>query len=300
MDDFVFRIKHVYRPYEETRVSTGHSVIYKAQDLNLKKDVCIKEVHISGERPEEVRRNLDEAMKEARTMVQVSERTPAVPAIHLTYFDENKKTLYIVMDWVSGDTLDKYMGDGSTRARDDEFLGWIEELCDILGIMADLRIFHKDIKPENIIIDHKKKLHLLDFNISASLPNKLEGTASYKAPEMETSATVKRDKSDIFSIGIIMYQYFCRKLPQKGREYGQKSVRRSSPDWEFFIQPRDIDPLIPGRINNIIMNCMQKNPEIRMNIYQLKKNIFSAKKEVGRRGKEKQGRHPQGTIGTAN
>lgn len=300
MTDFVFPIRHVYRPYETESVSTDYSVIYKAQDLLLQKDVCIKEVRISGTNRDDIERNLQAARREARTMCRVSEKTSFVPAIHLTYFDKNQQKFFIIMDWVPGKTLDKYIEDGPAHAKEHEFLTWIEELCDILAVMAEQKVYHKDIKPANIIIDKKRRLHLLDFSISSSLPNKIEGTAYYKAPEMENASTVKRDKADIFSIGVIMYQYYCRKIPQKGVEYGQQSIRRNNPDWDKFVSPKELNPKVTNRINNIILNCMQKNPAERMNVIQLKKLISDAKSEVGRHGKEEQRRDTKRSFEAGN
>lgn len=286
LNDFIFRIDHKYRPYLDCLIKTDNSLIYKAQDLNLQKDVCIKEVHIAGDRDYEVKRNLDKAMSEARTMVKVSGKTSAVPTIYLTYYDVIEKKLFIVMDWIEGKTFDKYIDSNEFKISEIEFLNWMEDLCVILVEMLGLKIYHKDIKPQNIIIDSNRKLNLMDFNISVSLPNKLEGTPLYKAPEMENSMSVTRDKVDVFSIGVIMYQYYTGKIPMRGSEYGQKSIRRNNADWDLFVQPKDLNRDLSETINSIINSCMQKDVNKRLGIRQLLYKIRSYKREVGKNGKK--------------
>ena len=93
MNDFVFPIRQVFRPYPEKIIKTNNSVIYKAQDLNLKRDVCIKEISITGTTPAEKKKNYEKAMSEARTMVRVTEKTNAVPNIYLTFFDADESKI---------------------------------------------------------------------------------------------------------------------------------------------------------------------------------------------------------------
>ncbi len=278
MDELVFKIEHKYRPYTDELNQTENSRVYKAQDLVLCKDVCIKEIHIPGVNKWEIERNLEMVRSEARTMVRVSEKTRLVPSIHLTYYDSAKRTFYIVMDWVVGKTLDNFIGDTPERVCESEFLKWIDELCEILNIMGRMNISHKDVKPKNIIIDSSRRLHLLDFGISVSLPNKIDGTPHYKAPEMETSRTVKRDKVDVFSVGVIMYEYFAKKLPIKGSEYAQTSVRNNNQDWDVFVAPNTYNPHIDDRISFLIKMCMQKDPIKRLEIGRLKQEIKSLRR----------------------
>lgn len=286
LNDFIFTINHKYRPYPDTVINTGNSIIYKVQDLDLRKDICIKEVHIAGRQNVDVSRNVEKAMSEARTMVKVREKTSAVPTIYLTYYDEKNRKLFIVMDWIKGKTLDNYIGSGVLRITEIEFLTVIEELCFALREMSNMKIYHKDIKPQNIILDSNKRLHLVDFNISVSLPNKIEGTPLYRAPEMETSKSVTRNKVDVFSIGVIMYQYYTGKIPKKGFEYAQKSIRRDNADWDIFVQPKEINNKINESANSIITNCMQKDVNKRYDIRKLLYEIKSYKREVMKCGKK--------------
>ncbi len=284
MDELVFSMQHRFRPYENT--ITDNSLIYKAQDLELQRDVCIKEIPVPFDaNGRNLERNLNIVSREVRTLVRVSEMTGSVPSIHLTYFDKEKRKLYIVMEWIEGRTLDEFIAPDNQRVRPGELLAWMEQLCDILAIMARKNIYHKDIKPKNIIIDMHRRLRLLDFGLSSSLPNKVDGTPCYRAPEMETAKTVNRDKVDVFSIGVILYQYYAKKLPMKGREYAQKSFRNYNEDWDLFMEPKEFDDSIPERMNTLIKDCMQKDHEKRPDIFALQRQIRFLK-GAERRGKK--------------
>lgn len=286
MNDFIFTIEHVFRPYPDSTIETDNSVIFRAQDLNLKQDVCIKKIVIPGGSETEKKNNYQKALSEARTMVRVSKKTNAVPRIHLTHYDPKESVLYIVMDWIPGKSFGTYIDEGPQKVSEFELVTWIEELCSILSIMSEMELYHKDIKPDNIIIDPSRKLHLMDFNISVSLPNKIEGTPFFRAPEMETSKTVSRNKVDVFAIGVILYQYYTNKIPAKGREYGQKSIRNKNPDWDLFVHPRTLNPNMSESMDKIITNCMQKDPAKRCAIKALLRDIRNYKREIKRRGKK--------------
>lgn len=298
MNDFRFPIEHVYRPYPESVIRTENSVIYKAQDLDFQRDVCIKEVSIAGRTAGEKKKNLEKALSEARTMVKVTGKTESVPAIYLVFHDPDASKIFIVMDWINGRSLGEFIADTPGRVKEFEFITWMEELCSTLAVMSEpeLKIYHKDIKPDNILIDTAHKLHLMDFNISVSLPNRIEGTPLYKAPEMETSKTVNRDKVDVFSIGVILYQYYSKKIPVKGREYGQRSILRDNDDWDIFIHPKENVPDMSEHMDRIITNCMQKDARKRYDIKQLLYEIRAYKREISRNGKKDKGPNKKRTA----
>lgn len=298
MNDLIFSIQHIYRPYSDNITETDNSIIYRAQDLNLAKDVCIKKIVIPGTSEAELKRNYQKALSEARTMVKVSSRTSAVPSIHLTYYDSKESNLFIVMDWVQGNTLNAYIEEGPQKVSEFEFVTWIEELCAILSTMSELNIYHKDIKPENIIVDSFRKVHLIDFNISVSLPNKIEGTPFYRAPEMETSTSLSRNKVDVFAIGVILYKYYTNKVPSKGSEYGQKSIRNKNPEWDLFIHPKELNAKMAERMDAIITDCMRKDPTNRSSIKTLHRDIKNYKREIKKHGKKDHRRDQDGPSGT--
>ena len=77
-----------------------------------------------------------------------------------------------------------------------------------------------------------------------------------------------------------MYQYYTGKIPKKGFEYAQKSIRRDNADWDIFVQPKEINNKINESANSIITNCMQKDVNKRYDIRKLLYEIKSYKREV--------------------
>lgn len=88
--------EHRYRLVKDTKIETNFSMIYKAQDLELNRDVCIKSVKIDGKNPKEIESKLQSAMLEVQTMVEVSGMTIYIPNIFSTYFHKEKSTLVVL------------------------------------------------------------------------------------------------------------------------------------------------------------------------------------------------------------
>lgn len=279
-----YKKDHSYRLIEESKIETNGSTIYRAQDLELGRDVCVKIVDIEGENSREIEKKLERAMLEVRAMVDISEKTIYIPSIFSTFFNKRESKLYIVMKWIPGDNLEKRMDETDKR-----FLGWMIDLCNILSAMEKTKIYHKDIKPENIMIDSKNELFLIDFNISVSSPNIIEGTPHYKAPEMDMGTRyMGRDKVDIFSIGVILYQYYAGEVPKRGQDYARKS-RLGKFQWDLFIEAIEKNPETPEEVNNIIKKSMRLDPKERYaNINELKRELIRAERSLksGRRRKD--------------
>lgn len=167
------------------------------------------------------------------------------------------------MQWIGGETLTKKMERSLSPAL---FIRWMIELCQILDIMARHGFVHKDIKPDNIMFDGNGDLYLIDFNISVSTPNQREGTLHYKAPEMEEgSKNVSREKVDMFAIGVMMYQQFAKKLPQRMVDY--EIYRSDGERWDEFLEPAAAAPGISRKLNQTITKLMAYDPRDRYRTY---------------------------------
>lgn len=274
--EIAYTKEHRYRFIEDSKIETDNSVIYRAQDLELNRNVCIKIIKIDGDSPREIQAKLQRSMLEVRAMVEISERTIYLPNIYSTYFDEDKSTLYIVMQWIQGTSLEEKM-----HVPEMQFIRWMINLCDILSTMERRNLYHKDIKPGNIMIDPDNKLFLIDFNISVSTPNRVEGTPHYKAPEMDKdSKYMGREKVDMFAIGVMLYEYYTGELPKKGEHYA-KNRRRGKFQWDVFIEPIEKKPEMPQVINDIIVKCMKLDPKERYrNCSELKSELIRAERSL--------------------
>lgn len=139
-----------------------------------------------------------------------------------------------------------------------------------IGEIHQKNIIHKDIKPENILINPENSIKIIDFSIATSLTREvqqigqieqIEGTIAYISPEQTARTTRAIDyRTDLYSFGATLYHLFTRKLPfaaQTAQEMIRMHVSASpSP-------PSEVNPMIPKAISDIILKCMEKVPENR-------------------------------------
>lgn len=232
--------------------------VIKAYDVNLKRNVCIKQIRVN----EKNRKEKEQAINEAVVMQKYSEQTPFIPQIYFYTFDEKHQTLNIVMEWINGETLTEIMSVQNFPLN--KFLNYMIELCDILICFEKNHESHKDIKPDNIMIDKKNHVHLIDFNITYSLTNLIEGTPYYKAPEMDGKIIkcVDRSKVDQFSIGVMLYEFTTKNLPKNLMHYYVKDSHAKK-EWDKFVQPKQLNEKISDSLNSIICTCMKLDPKDR-------------------------------------
>ncbi len=262
--DLKFDYIHEYTLCEDDKRQGGGSTLYKALDLNLGRHVAVKAVPIPGTTKREREKALEKALNEVKIMVELEKEHLSIPHIYEAYFNKEKSTLYIVMQWIDGDTLDKKMG-----VDEKKFLNWMIDLCHILKTMSRHHVSHKDIKPSNIMITKSHKLFLIDFNLSLSTPNLLDGTHGYKAPEMDTRYDCvggHREKVDMFSIGVILYEFYTKAIPTRGVDYA-RTKSRGTKEWNSFIEPKEKCDVLSEDINSIIVKCMKYNYRDRYSNY---------------------------------
>lgn len=259
-----------YNLIEETKIETDCGEIYQGQDLELQRTVAVKCIRI----PDKVM--LQKALAEVRALVRLGEENISIPHIYDAQYLEKSNQLMIVMEWIKGTTLETKM-----NAPELSFLQWMIELCDILNVMERKHIYHKDVKPSNIMIAEKDKLYLIDFNISIATPNLVEGTLNYKAPEMSLDSKYQgREKVDMFSIGVILYKYYTGQVPVKGIDYARKRTRGPL-EWDKYIQPIEKNSGMNPEINQVISKCMKLDPKQRYRNYlDLKNDIIKVVKNI--------------------
>ncbi len=245
-----------YTPIGE--IPEGPVALYRAYDETLDRIVGVKQVMIPGEDKRSRSMNLDKALGEVRLLIRAGEENLPVPAIYDRYYDERASVLYIFMEWIKGDTLRSCMG------HPQQVLVYMRDLCAILRMLDKMGIHHKDVKPENLMITKRGELRLIDFNISGSLPNLAEGTYFYKAPEMSSEKLgADRSRSDMFSIGVILYESYTGVLPRPGIAYSAGKDL----NWKRFREPIQENPELPPAVNRLITRCMKRQPRDRFRDY---------------------------------
>ena len=201
-------------------------------------------------------------MNEAKTASAISH--PNIVKIFDFELAENKPVNYILMEYISGKTLQEIISqqvelDHKQKSR------IICQVADGLNEIHKLDIFHRDIKPDNIMIDENLNVKITDFGI-AKLPNsrltqhfELMGTPMYMAPESFSTAQVD-GRADIFSLGIMTYELFLGRHPFKANALSQiyYLIQKEQP-----ISPREIDADFPDQLLSILEKMLEKDPDRR-------------------------------------
>jgi len=193
---------------------------------------------------------------------------PGITQIHDAGFDENLGRYYLAMEFLEGETFGARVSDG--RISLGHSLLVIYELLDALSAAHNSSVIHRDVKPENIFIetirDGTERVKLLDFGIakeqnkpSATMGEVSIGTPYYMSPEQARATASITYRTDIWSVGVILYWLIAGRPPFMG-ESSYDIVLKACATPHKPIAPR---PGIPPRLIELIEICLQKAPEDR-------------------------------------
>jgi len=238
----------------------GMANVYLAHDLILDRDVAIKILRgdLSGDE-KFVRRFQREALAAS------SLSHPNI--VEMYDVGEDKGMYYIVMEYVKGVTLKQLIKKRGGLSLS-ECIDIMLQLTDGISHAHASYIIHRDIKPQNIMIQDNGEIKITDFGIAIALnntqmtqTNSIMGSVHYLPPE-QASGKVATVKSDIYSMGIMFYELLTGSLPFKGDtafEIAYKQIKEDIPS------VREINPSIPQSVENVILKATAKNPKNRYN-----------------------------------
>ncbi len=184
---------------------------------------------------------------------------------------------YIVMELVEGITLKKYI-ERKGRLDIREALGISIQIAQGLEAAHDNHIIHRDIKPQNIIISKEGKVKVMDFGIakaasSNTITSNAMGSVHYISPE-QARGGFSDEKSDIYSLGITMYEMLSGSVPFTGESTVAVALAHIQ---EEAIPLKHLQSDIPNSVEMIVSKCMQKKPEMRyLNVTSLIDNLKQA------------------------
>jgi serine/threonine protein kinase len=221
----------------------GMSTVYRAFDTVLERQVAIKLMHreIAADADQ-----LERFRREARAVAQLNhphvvgviDAGEAPPPEEQTGFGEPVAMPYIVFEYVEGETLkDRIRRMG--RLPVPEAVAYAIEIARALQAAHDRRIVHRDVKPQNVLIDNEGTAKVTDFGIARSLTEegltadgRVLGTTDYVSPEQALGHDVG-PQSDLYSLGIVLYEMLTGDVPFHGENQvsvAMKHVREDLPD----------------------------------------------------------------------
>ena len=208
-------------------------------------------------------------MYREREIMQALQHEHIVPCLDA---GEYGRYHYLVMPYLQGGTLEDMLNERLLTL--DEVYIILEQLASALTYIHALGVLHRDIKPTNILFDQDYHLYLTDFGIASWLGETpvhnghVMGTAQYIAPELFDGYVDER--SDVYSVGILLYQLLTGSLPFDGPS-----------DWKICLHHRETQPLapsflhpsIPRSVEHVILGALKKDPRRR---YQTVEDLLRA------------------------
>jgi serine/threonine protein kinase len=244
--------------------TTGIGTVYKAKQLLMERLVILKTIVTSGDTDEKTLRRF---LREAKAGGRLSH--PSI--VELYDVNEAADLMYIVMEYVEGETLDHFL-----RARNGPLPGvdvvrWMFQICDALKYAHEQQIIHRDVKPATIIVrkeDNRAKL--TDFTLAKNLERagvsvitadgEAVSTPYYLSPEQVKSARSADPRSDVYSFAATFYHALTGQLPIPARSYGEFIAKI------FTHVPAPLSQLFPSAppaLSGILDKCLAKEPSDR-------------------------------------
>jgi serine/threonine protein kinase len=228
----------------------GMGEVFKLEDLQLGRVVAGKRLRENAS----LRPDCARFLREAQTLALFSD--PSIVQVFEFRADDDPPLL--IMEYVDGFHLDR-IGPAlevEQRAR------LVAEICDAVHRAHELGLQHRDLKPANIMVDAALKPKILDFGLSESHPRRGhgQGTLAYIAPEQLDPRRDIESRTDIYAIGVVLYELLCGKVPFCGQDDRSliESIVEGAP-----LLPAEIDSNVPEPLQAIALKAMEKNPSNR-------------------------------------
>jgi len=237
----------------------GMAVVYRGLDRSLKREVAVKVLHQHLADHPEARNRFE---REAQAVAKL--RHENILEI-FDYSGVDSDESYIVTEFIDGQTLKEFVSKRAIAYPETAAM-IAAQVCRALAHAHGLGILHRDIKPENIMIRSDGVLKLMDFGIAQMLDTdrltmtgQLLGSPAYMSPEHVEGKPLDV-RTDVFSVGILLYQLTTGELPFKGRNPHEILKRIAECE---YAEPRTLNPKIGKQLTRIIKRAMAREKEDR-------------------------------------
>lgn len=233
----------------------GMATVYLAQDLILERLVAVKVLRFDFHTNQDAMRRFQREAQSATQLVH-----PNIVGVYDV--GEEQGTHYIVMEYVKGTDLKEYIRQrGPLPPR--EAVRIMTQIVSAISMAHQNRIIHRDIKPQNILIDEEGNVKITDFGIAIALSetsltqtNTLLGSVHYLSPEQARGgmATIR---SDIYALGIVLYELLVGEVPFEGESAVSIALKHFQ---EPLPRISQMLPTVPQSLENVVLKATAKEP----------------------------------------
>jgi protein kinase-like protein len=231
----------------------GMGEVYRAEDLKLGQTVALKFL------PKSLAHNA-EALARFTREVRLARQVSHPNVCRVFDIGEAEGQTFLTMEFVDGEDIASLMR-RIGRLPADKALEIARQVCAGLAAAHEHGIVHRDLKPANIMLDGRGRARITDFGLaglSADMrgDNARAGTPAYMSPEQFSGGEVTA-KSDLYSLGLVMYEVFTGKRPYEAATFEEMArLREKSAPTAPSAHLKDIDPLV----ERVMLRCLEKNP----------------------------------------
>ncbi len=251
----------------------GMGKVYRAVDLEVKEEVALKLI-----KPEVAQ---DEATIERfRNELKVARKVSHRNVCRMHDLGKTEEGYYISMEFVEGQDLKNYIRKNG-KLTEAETISLGLQVGEGLKEAHEFGVIHRDMKPQNIMIDRNGSVKIMDFGIARSVEAEgvtqtgiMIGTPDYISPEQVEGAVVDH-RTDIYSVGVILFEMVTGTVPFKGDTALSVAFKHKA---QLPREPKKINPEISDDLNRLILICMEKDRGRR---YQSAQELLSDLRNIG-------------------